>query len=69
MADAGIWVSLNFLILLDTFAFKIHTSWGSVVYACNPSYSEGRDQEIAVQGQPGQQKQNLISKIPNTKKS
>jgi hypothetical protein len=27
---------------------------GMVAHACNPSYLGGRDQETAVQGQPGQ---------------
>jgi hypothetical protein len=36
-------------------------SWAPVVHACNPSYSGGRDQEVAVQGQHRQKVQETLS--------
>jgi hypothetical protein len=33
---------------------KSNSSWAPVAHTCNPSYSEGRDQEDGVQSLPGQ---------------
>jgi hypothetical protein len=43
--------------------------WTLVAHACNPSYSEERDQEDCVSKPTrANSSQDLMSKIPNTKK-
>jgi hypothetical protein len=56
-------------IVLETASPNKQQSWVQMLYTCNPSYSEGRDLEDAVQSQPwANSSRDPISKIPNTKK-